>query len=99
MEAGEEAFAEVAADDLFRVADGREVDAAVPLEDKLKIIMELPVDRGRDWGIADIGIEEDRDCFRRERRHRYSAELGLGDQAAASEMKREKRARDAALES
>ena len=38
---GEEAFAEVAADDLFRVADGGEVGAGVPLEEEIEIDGEL----------------------------------------------------------
>ena len=38
---GEEAFAEVAADDLFRIANGGEVGAGVPLEQKVEIGGEL----------------------------------------------------------
>jgi hypothetical protein len=35
--ASEEAFAEVAADDVFGVADGGEVGAGVPLEEEVEI--------------------------------------------------------------
>lgn len=37
MGGGEEAFAEVALDDLFRAADGGEADAGVPAEEEVEI--------------------------------------------------------------
>jgi hypothetical protein len=37
MSCGEEGFAEVARDDLFRGADGREVDASIPAEEHIDV--------------------------------------------------------------
>ena len=47
MTGGEEAFAEVAADDLLRIADGGEVSAGVPLEEEIEVEGELSVEVGR----------------------------------------------------
>ena len=49
MACGEEAFTEVAGDDLFRVADGREVDAGVPAEKYIDVCRyTLQLGEGRD---------------------------------------------------
>jgi hypothetical protein len=57
---GEEALAEVAADDLFGVADGGEVGAGVPLEEEIEVERELTIERGR-RGVKKIGGEESGD--------------------------------------
>jgi hypothetical protein len=60
----EEAFAEVAADDLFGVADGGEVGAGVPLEEEVEISGELGEEGfGQTWGVggeegSDFGFGE-----------------------------------------
>ncbi len=56
MPGGEEALAEVAADDLFGVADGGQVGAGVPLEQEIEIKGELGAERGR--GCGEIRGEE-----------------------------------------
>ena len=60
MGGGEEAFAEVAADDLFGVADGGEVGAGVPFEEEVEVEGELG-DQGC-GGIGQVGREERGDC-------------------------------------
>ncbi len=52
----EEAFAEVAADDLFRVADGGEVGAGVPLEEEVRDTLRVlgRVRPGRSLGGLDM---------------------------------------------
>ena len=50
MAGGEEALAEVAADDVFGVADGGEVGAGVPLEEQVEVGGELGVEFG--WGFS-----------------------------------------------
>lgn len=58
VDTGEEAFAEVAADDLFGVADGREIGAGVPAEKEVKVSAELGVEVGRDGRAGEVGFEE-----------------------------------------
>ena len=58
MDAGEEAFAEVAADDFFGFADGGEVGAGVPAEKKIKVDAELSVKVRRSWHAGEVGFEE-----------------------------------------
>jgi hypothetical protein len=47
---GEEAFTEVALDDLFRLADGCEVGAGVPLKEKVEVSGELGKESRGDFG-------------------------------------------------
>jgi hypothetical protein len=49
---GEEALAEVAADDVLGGADGGEVEAGVPLENEVEIGEELGGERGGDGGVG-----------------------------------------------
>ena len=57
MGGGEEAFAEVAADDLFGVADGGEVGAGVPLEEQVEVEGELGENcRWEGPGIGRVGL-------------------------------------------
>src|ERR1700679_282252 len=58
MDAGEEALAEVAADDLFRLADGREVGSGVPFEEQVEIGGELGGEAVGGWSAAQIGSYE-----------------------------------------
>ena len=51
MVGAEEAFAEVAPDDVFGVADGGEVGAGVPLEEEVQIGGELGEDLRREGQI------------------------------------------------
>ncbi len=57
---GEEAFAEVAADDLFGVANGGEVGAGVPFEEEIEVEGELGEDFGRDG--REVRGQEGLDC-------------------------------------
>jgi len=52
MAGGEEALAEVAADDVLGGADGGEVDAVVPFKDEVEIQEELGGERGGDDGVG-----------------------------------------------
>jgi hypothetical protein len=60
MLSGEEAFAEVAADDLFGIADGGEIGAGVPLEEEMEVSRELRKQGG--GRIREIRNEEGCDC-------------------------------------
>jgi len=51
----EEAFSEVAADDLFRVADGGKVGAGIPLEEEIEVGGKLTDEDGLGW---EIGFQE-----------------------------------------
>jgi hypothetical protein len=55
--AGEEAFAEVAADYLLGVADGGEVGAGVPLEEEIQVSGE-PGHHILRWGDREVGRQE-----------------------------------------
>jgi len=57
MLAGEEALAEVGADDGFWVADGGEVGAGVPLEEEIEVGTKL-VNSGICNGVKEIGSQE-----------------------------------------
>ena len=60
MLGGEEALSEVAADNLFRVADSREIGAGVPFEEEVEVCGDLREEiRGRS---RDIGGEEACNC-------------------------------------
>ncbi len=50
MLGGEEAFAEVAADYLLRVADGGQIGAGVPFEEEIQVGGEMGEDGGRRGG-------------------------------------------------
>lgn len=60
MAADKEAFTEVPADDLFRIADRREIRACVPLKNEVEIDRELGQESGR--GVWKVGYEEVGDC-------------------------------------
>jgi len=75
MAGGEEAFSEVAADDLFRVADGGEVGVGVPLEEEVEIEGELGDEARRD--VGEIGAQELVDCGFWERGHGWSVFRGI----------------------
>ncbi len=49
MTGGEEALAEVAADYLFRISDGSEVGASVPLQEEVEVDGELGDEIGGDF--------------------------------------------------
>jgi hypothetical protein len=66
----EEAFAEVAADDFFGVADGGEVGAGVPLEEEVEVGGELGVEVRWYGKEVQIGVEEGGDASFRESWHR-----------------------------
>jgi hypothetical protein len=53
---GKEALAKVAADDLLRVADGGEIGAGVPFEEKVEVKGELGEEAG--WDVRQIRSEE-----------------------------------------
>jgi hypothetical protein len=53
---GEETLAEVAADDLFGIADGGEIGAGIPFEEKIEISSEAGEEVGR--GIGKIRCQE-----------------------------------------
>ena len=55
---GEEALAEVAADDVVGGADGGEVDALVPFKDEVEVEEELRGEGGRDVGVGGEEGEE-----------------------------------------
>ena len=58
VDASEQAFAEVAADDFFRFADGGEVGAGVPAQEDVEVEAEVRVE-GRRYGCAgEVGFEE-----------------------------------------
>ena len=58
LEAGEEAFAEVALDDGLGVADGGEVGAGIPLEQEVQVGGELGVEARGDGSGVEVGGEE-----------------------------------------
>ena len=69
-------------------------------EDKFKIIMELPVDSGWDYGVANVGLQQVGDVRWRKGGHCLSG--GVRPRRPGGglrEMKREKSAREAGLES
>jgi hypothetical protein len=62
LEAGEEGFAEVALDDGFRVTDGGEVGAGVPLEEEVEVEGEMGVEGFWDGSGVEVGGQEGGDA-------------------------------------
>jgi len=66
---GEEAFSEVAADDLLGIADRGEVSAGVPLEEEVEVCAKLGEESGGDIGFGEVRGEQVCDCGLGEGRH------------------------------